>query len=65
MACLDTPQECFPEGNKDVSEVALDGLSGHTMRAAEEGAPGLGRGKGLSWSDIASDISRAHVIFRG
>jgi hypothetical protein len=42
MAWLDTPQECFPEGNKDASEVALGGLIGHTMRAADEGAPGLG-----------------------
>jgi hypothetical protein len=30
-----------PEGNK---EDALDGLIGHTMQAAEEGAAGLGRG---------------------
>jgi hypothetical protein len=52
----------LPEGNKDVSEVALDGLSGHTMRAAEEGAPGLGRGKGCL-GPILHQISVGHMSF--
>jgi hypothetical protein len=62
MAWLNTPQECFPEGNKDASEVALGGLIGHTMRAAEEGAPGLGRGK-VCLGPISHQISVRHMSF--
>jgi hypothetical protein len=48
-----------------VSEVALGGLIGHIMLAVEEGAPGLGQRKGLSQSDVTSDVSKAYIVFKG